>query len=98
MSIELANELWISGKASGLLGQFASTRGYSQLIEHAQGHDYPLLAAFFDKGVTDKVGGVRKELAHLIRITTDNDVASTAKALRDLAEGEDFLVITNGGN
>lgn len=98
MSIELANEEWIEGKASGLLGQFASTRGYSQLIEHARGHEYPFLADFFGKGVTDRVGAVRKELAHLIRTTNEEDVASTAKALRDLAEGEDFLVITNGAS
>lgn len=98
MSVELGNEQWLDGKASGLLGQFACTRGYSQLIEHAQGHEYPLLAAFFHSGVTDKVGGVRKELAHLIRTTDNDDVASTAKALRDLAEGEDFLIVTNGAS
>jgi len=98
MSMELGNELWIDGKSSGLLGQFASTQGYSQLIEHAQGHEYPLLAAFFHQGATDKVGGIRKELAHLIRVTNDDDVASTAKALRDLAKGEDLLIVTNGAS
>ena len=98
MSIELGNEQWLEGKASGLLGQFASTRGYSQLIEHARGHEYPVLADFFSKGVTDQVASARKELSHLMRTTDDEDVRTTAKALRDLAEGEDFLMVTNGAS
>ena len=98
MSIELANEKWIKGSRKGLLGQFASTKGYSDLIAAARATEYPTLADFFEEGVTEQVADVRKELAKLAKASDNADVASTARALRRLAEGQEMIVITNGAS
>ena len=98
MGLELANAKWLDGNAKGLLGQFASTAGYTALIAAADAKDYPALAELFESGVSDKVSDVRKELKELAADTDDADVASCCKALRKLADGEDLLIITNGGN
>ncbi len=98
MSIELANEKWLDGNAKGLLGQFASTAGYSALIAAAKAKEYPALAELFDSGVSDKVAECRKQLKELAADTDDADVASCCEALRKLADGEELLIITNGGN
>ena len=58
MSIELANEKWIDGDESGILGQFASTRGYSDLIRAA--YSYTALSRFFERGATEDVVEVKK--------------------------------------
>jgi hypothetical protein len=95
MSIELANEKWMDGHESGLLGQFASTRGYSDLIDAAK--DSPALAKFFKAGYSEDVAEVQKDLKE-ISGHENADVASTAKALLDLTQGQEFLMVTNGGN
>jgi hypothetical protein len=95
VSIELANEKWLGHLPSGLLGQFASTKGYSDLIAAAD--DYLTLREFFKDGVTGDVDKVRAELKELAE-EASADVSSTAKALRDLAEGQEIIIITNGGN
>ena len=95
MSIELANEKWMDGHESGLLGQFASTRGYSDLIDAAK--DSPSLAKFFKAGYSEDVAAVQKDLKE-ISGHENADVASTAKALLDLTQGQEFLMVTNGGN
>ena len=98
MSIELANEKWLGHNPNGLLGQFASTKGYSDLIA-AVGKDYPALKAWFKTGVTGDVKTCRAELKKLAEDSeTVPDVASTANALRDLADGLEVAIITNGGN
>jgi hypothetical protein len=97
MSIELANEKWLDGKGKGLLGQFASTRGYSDLIAAVKGRKYPVLKEFFNSGVTGDVERARAELKKLADDPkTDADVATTANALRDLADGQEVVVITDG--
>ena len=96
MSIELANEKWIDGHEDGLLGQFASTQGYTDLVS-ATRSGYWSLARLFRDGVSEDVAGVQKQLKHLIA-KSKGDVASTAKALLDLTEGQKILIITNGGN
>ena len=100
MSIELANEKWLGYNPNGLLGQFASTRGYSDLIEAVEGkEEYPALNEFFETGVTGKVETCRAELKRLANDSdTPVDVISTAKALRDLADGLEVAIITNGAN
>jgi hypothetical protein len=100
MSIELANEKWLDGNKRGLLGQFASTRGYSDLIAavEAKAADYPALDLFFERGATDQVDQVRKELAKLAAETDGDDVASTARALSRLAKGQELIIITNGAS
>ena len=95
VSLELANEKFLDGgNPDGLLGQFASTQGYSELI--AACAKFPALSDFFDKGATEDVDAVLKELGQVIA-KAPKDIASTATALRDLAKGQDFLMITNGG-
>ena len=95
MSLELANEKWIDGDSDGLLGQFASTQGYSDLITAV--HGFPTLLKFVTLGATENVDEVRAELKQLIK-RASGDVKSTAKALLDLSEGQDMLIITNGEN
>jgi hypothetical protein len=97
MSMELANEKWLGHNPSGLLGQFASTRGYSDLISAAKKHKLLALQELFRHGVSGDVEQVRAELKTLAGLAPA-DVASTAKALRDLAEDQDMILITNGGN
>ena len=57
---------------------------------------FPALSEFFDKGATEDVYEVLQELDQVIAGAPKN-IASTARALRDLAKGKDFLMITNGG-
>ena len=97
MSLELANEKWLGHNPSGLLGQFATTGGYTDLIAAANAKDYPTLYQFFEDGVTGDVDDVRAELKMLIAVAP-KDVASTARAMRDLAEGQDIIIVTNGAN
>ena len=91
--MELANEKWIDGDESGLLGQFASNRGYSDLIKASAG--YPALSNFFRVGVTDEVTRVREELGRLAE-RASADVASTARALLALSDGQELIIITDG--
>jgi hypothetical protein len=95
MSIELANARWLDGHEDGLLGQFASTRGYSDLIRAAS--SYAALSELFRDGATEKVDEARKELAQLVKRGSP-DVASTARALLELSDGQEMLIITNGAN
>jgi len=95
MSVELANEKFIDGDESGLLAQLASTRGYSDLIRAAT--TYAALSELFRDGATEKVDEVRKELSQLVKRGSP-DVASTAKALLELSDGQKMLIITNGAN
>ena len=97
MGLYLATEKWIDnpGDEDGLLDQFATTSGYSDLIAAAEAGDYPTLCEFFREGLTEEVEKVRVELQQLSEHARD-DVAITAKGLRDLAKGQEFLVITDG--
>jgi hypothetical protein len=100
MGLNLANYDWVQGKSSGLLGQFASTLGYTELISAARGHEYPALAAFFGSGVSDDIAGIRRELTQMIASHASADVRSTARDLRKLTAGQTKLplVITNGAS
>ena len=84
MSIELANEY-------GSLGQFASNSGYSDLIEVSQA--IPTLKKFFDDANTEDVPAVESALE---RITSPQDVVTTAQQLAALMHGQDLVYITNG--
>lgn len=97
MSLEVGNELWLGHNPRGLLGQFASNQGYSDLIAAASKYKMPTLRSWFKSGVTGDIDEARKELADLAK-KSDKDVASTAHALRDLIDGETIAIITNGGN
>jgi hypothetical protein len=96
MSMELANSKWLEGNEEGLLGQFATTSGYSDLILTAEHGDYPELEQWFESGVTDRVAEVQKELERMAA-SAASDVASTASALLELTKGQDLLIVTNGG-
>lgn len=84
MSIELANE-------EGTLGQFASNKGYSDLIEVCQA--IPVLSKFFDDANTEDVSGIESALNN---ITSPPDVVTTAHQLAALMYGQDLVYITNG--
>ena len=92
MSLELADERWLDKDPNGLLGQFASTKGYSDLIEAAT---TPALCRFFKLGATEECAKVRSELRALA-LHAPKDVASTALALEKLMAGLKFAMITNG--
>ena len=95
MSIELANAKWADGKGKGLLGQFASTQGYTSLIEAAK---TPALRKLFRTGVTGDVKTCMSELRALA-VNASKDVASTALALEALLrKAGKIAIITNGGN
>jgi hypothetical protein len=100
MSLNLANYDWVKGHADGLIGQFATTLGYTELIAAARGHEYPVLAAFFGSGVSDDLAGIRRECQKLADSHASADVRSCALALKKLTVGQTKLplVITNGAS
>ena len=97
MSVELANAKWIDGGPDGLLGQFASTRGYSDLITATSAEDYPAMADLFEKGASENIDRICKELEKFAA-GEPSDVASTAAALLELVKGQEFVMVTNGGS
>src|ERR1019366_1892015 len=56
---------------------------------------HPTMSDFLLHGVTDHVAEVREELGRLAE-HAPADVASTAKALSELAEGQGLIIITDG--
>jgi hypothetical protein len=97
MSLEVANEKWLGHNPNGLLGQFASTQGYTDLIAAAKKYKCETLREWFKSGVTGEVESARSELKTLAA-DAGGDIATTAKVLRDLIEGQEIAIITNGGN
>jgi hypothetical protein len=95
MSWELANEKWLDGDESGLLGQFASGRGYTDLIDAVDAGDYPALAKFFKDGASEQVSQMRAELKRF-SAKTGKDLRDTATALRDLMDDQKFVMVTDG--
>ena len=95
MSMELANEKWLDGDESGLLGQFASSGGYSELIEACNG--YPELTELFDTGASENIDALAKELKQVIA-EAPAEVASTASGLLELLKGQEMVMVTNGGS
>lgn len=93
MSVELATEKYLDGKGEGLLGQFASNKGYSDLIAAAK--KYPAFEKFVEDGATENVGPVCKDLEKMAASAPD-DVASTAAALLKLMRGKKFVMIARG--
>ena len=92
MSIELADERYLDGKGVGLLGQFASNKGYSDLLAAAK---TPALRRFFKTGATEDVKKVKSELRAL-SLTAPKDVAETALALEKLLGNLKFAMIARG--
>ena len=84
MSVELHN-------ASGELGQFASSGGYSDLIAAAQSN--PTLRKFFDDASTEDVKPVEEALNGL---EGDKDVMASARQLAALMHGQDLVFVSNG--
>ena len=81
---------------SGSLGQFASNKGYSDLIAASQKD--PVLRPFFDNANTDnpkEIAAVADRLGVLAEKAPE-DVASTAKELQKLIQGQSLVFITNG--
>ena len=90
MSYELANEDWVGRKESGLLGQFASTQGYGDLVKATKG--YPILSQFFKDGVFPDISttGNWEAAGHYSQVVWRN----TTEVGGGLAtgQGQDFLV------
>jgi hypothetical protein len=86
---------WYVANANKILDQFASGRGYSDLIHAAE--DYPSLTAFFETGSTANVVDCVKELETIVRDhKTPGDVRLTAKGLAEIIRGQEIAVITQG--
>lgn len=88
MSYEIAND-------KKLLGQFASGKGYADFIR-AVTSDYPALKSLVVHGASEDVPAVEKDLAGLIKDASDDDVKSTAMALKSLIDKQSMIVVTNG--
>ena len=88
MAYEIAN-------ADGPLDQFASNQGYADLIAAVQAGKYPALRSLLDHGASEHVPEVVEDLDALID-ASDDDVAHTAEGLRDLIDGQELIVITDG--
>ena len=88
MAYEIAN-------ADGPLDQFASNQGYADLIAAVQAGKYPALRSLLDHGASEHVPEVVEDLDALIE-DSDDDVAHTAEGLRDLIDGQELIVITDG--
>jgi hypothetical protein len=87
MSYELAN-------ATESLGQFASNRGYGELI--AAAGDYGALEDFFATGETKDVESCIAELTALAGAVTDPSVQFTAAGLAGLMRRQEVAIITDG--
>ena len=97
MSWYLANEKWIDGDEDGLVDQFASGRGLTDLttaIEAAG--EYPALDEFFREGVSERVSELRAELAKFAAKEADADIAKTARGLAKLMKGQTLVMVTQG--
>jgi len=79
------------------LGQFASNKGYTDLIDAADAaaDKYPALQGLFDTGRSKNVAKVITEL-NTLAATASKDVASTARTLVSLIAGKKKIVISDG--
>jgi len=77
-----------------LLGQFATNKGYADLIEAAQG--LPVLEDFFENGETERVPEVVTALRVMAHVTDDSDIKTTARGLADLIKGQKSVMVTDG--
>ena len=96
MSWYLANEKWIGGHESGLLGQFASGKGYSDFIAAVSATAYPALADLLEQGVSERVTAIQADLRHLAKRAESADVRSVARAMLQLSKNQQFIGITQG--
>ena len=87
MSYEVAN-------GDELLGQFASSLGYADLIE-ACSQD-TTLHMFFQHGATEEPAKMAAALRAFAKNTPKTDIAETANTLAGLIEDQPIAVITNG--
>lgn len=89
MSWEIAGE-------DGAIGQFASGFGYTQFIKAVEEKKYPALAALIENGISEDVSGVVSDLSKFIDSLPGDESADTAKTMKDLMDGLDVAIITNG--
>lgn len=89
MSVEL-------GTDKGIVGQFASGMGYSELIAAAGENE--ALKPLFDEGYLDGKEAVSAAVKALndLADTSDKTVADTANGLAEMMDGEDLVFITSG--
>ena len=92
MSYELASE-------SGPIDQFASGKGYADLIHAIGSSKYPALRSLVVHGATEHVSACISELgrlSHVLGENNDSGVVTTAKGLARLMHGLDIAIITDG--
>ncbi|MDE2100018.1 MAG: hypothetical protein KGL39_22380 [Patescibacteria group bacterium] len=77
------------------LGQFASNKGYSDLIAFARKGKFPAAQAFFQTGETEAVPQVVADLLQMAH-AGPVDVASTALGLARLIRGRQEATISDG--
>ena len=94
MSIELATLKYLDGDDNASLGQFASNKGYSDLIQAAK--PYSALNRLVSIGASDDCPAVSKDLDKLIAAAPDTDIAETAKTLQKLLQKQTFVIVTRG--
>jgi hypothetical protein len=92
MSVEIVNGNNVS------LGQFASNKGYSDLIAAVDEEDgYNSLKAFLEAGMTKDVVGVGADLLSFSN-SADKEVAMTAVGLERLLRGQKIAVMITDGS
>ena len=77
----------------GIIGQFASNQGFSDLIDAAE--NIPVLKKFFGFGVSEQIPTVVKALREL---KGSEDVTQTAAGLADMIEGQAFAILYDGAD
>jgi hypothetical protein len=87
VSYEVAN-------ATESLGQFASGKGYDDLIAASKLHG--ALVRFFETGETTEVESCIAELGAIAKEAADAGVRSTAAGLAELMRGQEVAIITDG--
>jgi len=96
VSWDLANEKWLDGDEAGLLGQFASGGGLRDLSAYVQKDARAkALHSFLKVGAVEVTPDLTKDLERAAA-SAPSDVASTASAMLDLLEGQEFAMIVNG--
>jgi len=96
MSWYLANEKWPDGDEDGLLDQFASGRGLTDLRKAVEAtDDFPALQEFIREGISEHVPELQAELQRFAK-DADAEIATTARGLESLMGGQKFVMITNG--
>jgi hypothetical protein len=80
-----------------ILDQFASNKGYSDLINAAEDEEgLDALNALILQGASEDVPGVVADLDRLKPAVRDKEVVAVIDALRRIIKDQDLIVVTQG--